>query len=1207
MKLLKTRFLAVTMATAMLTTTAGIPVCAEQTETAVSEASAETQVQTEGGQDTEAQQEEAETQEEINLSKEEEGAEAPKETEVSQEEAGTEPTQETETPQETEAPKETETAKETETSQETEAPKETEIPQETENTKESETAKETEIPQETEPSNNDKRPAAPSKESDKETEKGKIEETEAESLEKPGYYALNDGFEADGLQYKEIGGGRVRLMNGQKAAGDLVIPAQVKKPGTEKIYQIVSIADAAFIDNTNLTGVTFPSGLTGIGARAFLGCTSLTGKLVLPESLTSLGEYAFKMCGGLEGDLKIPESLTDIGEYAFQGCTGLKGSLVLPKGMTRIAKGMFYNCEGLQGTVALPDTLTEIGTDAFFGGKYTCEASTETVAALAYGSGYRNVTLNGTAYTLQEDNIPVFKVGNLEYKILNETQGYVQVNSCESQISGVVTIPDTVAYKEKIYRVTEIGSGAFQGKADITEINLPEGLLRIGEGAFENCVGLNGVLRLPEGLESIGKNAFNNCSNLSGILEIPDSVAVVGRMAFQSCSGIRQFRVGKGLQTVGATAFPKGAKVWAASPRVQLLLVEYLDSDEIPEAAWDGQEDVPVGAIVTVDKDTVISGNVTISDEAEVTVSSGVTVTVKGALNIEGTVTVKGTLLSKGTIKIAESGQLIRRKQKKFILKDPGTKTYGDRNFTLKASGGSSSGGVSYQSSDAGVISLKGEKAVIRGAGTAKITATKAADYTYEESSASITVTVERKPVTFQADNVTVRKDEALPVFTYTHGTLAYQDQVETEPLFFCGIKDTSEIGKYPIELSEAVLTNHKNYVVTYLPGTLTVEEKKEENDGDKKTSGDKKTEAKRTEPVNGTIAVPGLMSENGDIFVEITQEDIGKAVGQAQKEAENRTVEAGGLSLTVQVEPEQEKAEKLSGRLEVGLPQDVQKELADSKVSRISFVSEQAGISIGLDQEALKAVMKQAEGARIIVARAEGRTLSGEAQIAIGNRPVYELSVLNKDTMEPVTDFGSGKISVSFTYGLKEEERPGGMYAVYVDENGDAEYLVGSVYEADEERLYFAAGRTGLYGIGYRTPVTYEDIEMHWAKDAIEFAVGRELVGSEEKNVFGPDEPIEAEIFTLALEKLTGSEVKNGLGEYFAVGDSLGNVTRAQACSLLKEYTKRMITGTGSDGWLRDGAGNWLYYKDGRRLEGLQTIDGLQYEFGEDGLLIVK
>ena len=49
------------------------------------------------------------------------------------------------------------------------------------------------------------------------------------------------------------------------------------------------------------------------------------------------------------------------------------------------------------------------------------------------------------------------------------------------------------------------------------------------------------------------------------------------------------------------------------------------------------------------------------------------------------------------------------------------------------------------------------------------------------------------------------------------------------------------------------------------------------------------------------------------------------------------------------------------------------------------------------------------------------------------------------------------------------------------------------------------------------------------------------------------------------------------------------------------------MITGTGSDGWLRDGAGNWLYYKDGRRLEGLQTIDGLQYEFGEDGLLIVK
>lgn len=60
-------------------------------------------------------------------------------------------------------------------------------------------------------------------------------------------------------------------MNGQKASGNLVIPALVKKPGSEKEYQVVSIENRAFVGNVNLTGITFPSGLTAIGTYAFSG------------------------------------------------------------------------------------------------------------------------------------------------------------------------------------------------------------------------------------------------------------------------------------------------------------------------------------------------------------------------------------------------------------------------------------------------------------------------------------------------------------------------------------------------------------------------------------------------------------------------------------------------------------------------------------------------------------------------------------------------------------------------------------------------------------------------------------------------------------------------------------------------------------------------------------------------------------------------
>lgn len=53
-----------------------------------------------------------------------------------------------------------------------------------------------------------------------------------------------------------------------------------------------SIADDAFAGNTKITSVVISEGVTGIGSRAFTGCTNLT-------SLTSIGNDAFKNCAKL--------------------------------------------------------------------------------------------------------------------------------------------------------------------------------------------------------------------------------------------------------------------------------------------------------------------------------------------------------------------------------------------------------------------------------------------------------------------------------------------------------------------------------------------------------------------------------------------------------------------------------------------------------------------------------------------------------------------------------------------------------------------------------------------------------------------------------------------------------------------------------------------------------------------------------------------
>ena len=81
--------------------------------------------------------------------------------------------------------------------------------------------------------------------------------------------------------------------------------------------------------------------------------------------------------------------------------------------------------------------------------------------------------------------------------------------------------------------LNEIGRYAFVGNPDLKEIDLPEGLVTIGEGAFSSC-GLREVT-LPTTLKTLGNYAFNSCVNLTKIV-IPASVTSIGQYAFSSCS-----------------------------------------------------------------------------------------------------------------------------------------------------------------------------------------------------------------------------------------------------------------------------------------------------------------------------------------------------------------------------------------------------------------------------------------------------------------------------------------------------------------------------------------------------------------------------------------------------------------------------------------------------------------------------------------------
>ena len=89
---------------------------------------------------------------------------------------------------------------------------------------------------------------------------------------------------------------------------------------------------------------------------------SLTS-VVIPDSVTTIGERAFYYCDSLTS-VVIGDSVTTIGSYAFYDCSSLT-SVVIGDGVTTIGDEAFYNCDSLT-SVEIPDSVTTIGNSAFY-------------------------------------------------------------------------------------------------------------------------------------------------------------------------------------------------------------------------------------------------------------------------------------------------------------------------------------------------------------------------------------------------------------------------------------------------------------------------------------------------------------------------------------------------------------------------------------------------------------------------------------------------------------------------------------------------------------------------------------------------------------------------------------------------------------------------------------------------------------------------
>ena len=262
---------------------------------------------------------------------------------------------------------------------------------------------------------------------------------------------------------------------------------------------IKEIEMGAFYNCPNLKDIKLPERLEVIRNGAFLKCKSLT-EIDIPNDVRVIEEGAFSECSSLT-NVQLPNTITEIKEKTFSDCINLK-SIYLPDSLKIVGASAFYNCSSLS-TVRMSEGIERVEENAFWGTEFLKSGMAD-----EYGSVYLGKVL-------------------LYNKGLNST----------------VIVKDSTKV---------IANAVFINNSKLREIELPEGIIEIGDNCFENCIALKKI-NIKEGLKRIGINAFSH----SGLEEVklPESIIEIGNGAFNNCKDLYDINLPSGIESIAGYSF----------------------------------------------------------------------------------------------------------------------------------------------------------------------------------------------------------------------------------------------------------------------------------------------------------------------------------------------------------------------------------------------------------------------------------------------------------------------------------------------------------------------------------------------------------------------------------------------------------------------------------------------------------------------------
>ncbi len=222
--------------------------------------------------------------------------------------------------------------------------------------------------------------------------------------------------------------------------------------------------------------------------------------------------------------------------YAVSACSTTSDALAIPSkfngsNVIRLSKGAFSSVSTLK-ILYVPPTVTSVASNTFTSSMTFAVAG---VAGSAAETAAKNAGLTFIAVT-DPSNFTFYVTGNV-----------ATITGYTGPLSDITIPPFLMGY-----RVSSIGTEAFENNGLITSVSTVYGLSEIQQDAFKGCTKL-AKFTADDTLSQIGKAAFADCTSLSS-LELGNTEKIAD-FAFLNCSALKNLVLPQTVKSIGIRAF----------------------------------------------------------------------------------------------------------------------------------------------------------------------------------------------------------------------------------------------------------------------------------------------------------------------------------------------------------------------------------------------------------------------------------------------------------------------------------------------------------------------------------------------------------------------------------------------------------------------------------------------------------------------------